>query len=341
LFMTAVAICSFAGSIVSGAIMQAFDGAIGLAGWQWLFLIEALPALGIGVYFLLRLTDNIQVATWLQPDEKALLAAQLSADDAHTPAGTFKTAFRDWRVWIACLIYFSCTSGIYGLGFWLPTIVADMGVKSTLEIGMLTAIPYAVAAVGMVLVGRSSDKHLERRWHFAVSAALGGLGLVLSVQFSNYPAAALAALTLATFGVMSASPLFWSFPTAFLKGAAAAAGIATLKVLRDDPPYEKLEALSARLEQGLHRAAKEADVPHAITRVGSMLTFFFHSAPPADWDAASQCDTAAYAKYFWGLLDRGTYMPCSQFESLFVSSAHSEADVDATALAAQEAFAEL
>jgi nitrate/nitrite transporter NarK len=114
------------------------------------------------------------------------------------------------------------------LGFWLPTIVADMGVESTLEIGMLTAIPYAVAAVGMVLVGRSSDKLRERRWHFAGSAALGGLGLVLSVQFSNYPAAALAALTLATFGVLSAAPLFWSFPTAFLRGAAAAAGIAII-----------------------------------------------------------------------------------------------------------------
>ena len=92
-------------------------------------------------------------------------------------------------------------------------------------LGVLTAIPYAVAAVGMVLVGRRSDKHLERRWHFAVSAALGGLGLVLSVQFSNYP---VAALTLATVGVLSASPLFWSFPTAFLKGAAAAAGIAII-----------------------------------------------------------------------------------------------------------------
>jgi MFS family permease len=228
LFMTAVAVCSVAGSLVSGAIMQAFDGASGLAGWQWLFLLEALPALAIGVYYLLRLTDNIQSATWLQPEEKAVLAAQLSAQESDAPAGTFKTAFQDWRVWVACLIYFSCTSGIYGLGFWLPTIVADMGVKSPLEIGMLTAIPYAVAAVGMVLVGRSSDRHRERRWHFAVSAAMGGLGLVLSVQFSNYPAAALTALTLATVGVMAASPLFWSFPTAFLKGAAAAAGIAII-----------------------------------------------------------------------------------------------------------------
>jgi MFS family permease len=228
LFMTGVAICSFAGSLISGAIMQVFDGVNGLAGWQWLFVIEAVPAIGIGVYFLLRLTDSIQAATWLQPEEKALLAAQLSAESAGAPTATFKNAFQDWRVWVACLMYFSCASGLYGLGFWLPTIFADMGVKSTLQIGMLTAVPYAVAGVGMVLVGRSSDRHLERRWHFAVSAAMGGLGLVLSVQFSNYPALALAALTLATLGVLSASPLFWNFPTAFLKGAAAAAGIAII-----------------------------------------------------------------------------------------------------------------
>ena len=122
---------------------------------------------------------------------------------------------------------------------------------------------------------------------------------------------------------------------------ATAAGIATLKVLRDESPYQKLEALSARLERGLHAAANEAKLPHAITRVGSMLTFFFSAAPPADWDAASQCDTAKYAKYFWGLLERGIYMPCSQFEALFVSAAHSEADIEATVAAAGEVFAAL
>src|SRR4051812_14923371 len=228
LFMTAIAICSVAGSLISGAIMQAFDGAMGLAAWQWLFLLEALPALAVGIYYLLRLTDNIQAAAWLQPEEKSVLTAQLCAEELDVHAETLKAAFADWRVWVACLIYFACASGIYGLGFWLPTIVADLGVKSPLEIGMLTAIPYAVAAVGMVLVGRSSDRHRERRWHFAVSAALGGLGLVLSVQFSNYPVSALAALTLATFGILSSAPLFWSFPTAFLKGAAAAAGIAII-----------------------------------------------------------------------------------------------------------------
>jgi glutamate-1-semialdehyde 2,1-aminomutase len=119
---------------------------------------------------------------------------------------------------------------------------------------------------------------------------------------------------------------------------ATAAGIATLKLLRENPPYEKLEALSARLERGLTAAAKEAGVPHAITRVGSMLTFFFNSRAPADWDSASQSDTARYARYFWGLLDRGIYMPCSQYEALFVSAAHTEADIDATVQAAKEVF---
>jgi glutamate-1-semialdehyde 2,1-aminomutase len=117
---------------------------------------------------------------------------------------------------------------------------------------------------------------------------------------------------------------------------ATACGIATLKEIRDNPPYERLEALSARLERGLSAAAKHVDVPHSITRVGSMLTLFFNPQRPTDWDSASKSDAARYAKYFWGLLDRGVYMPCSQYEALFVSSAHTEADIDATVAAAGE-----
>jgi glutamate-1-semialdehyde 2,1-aminomutase len=122
---------------------------------------------------------------------------------------------------------------------------------------------------------------------------------------------------------------------------ATAAGIATLKELREHPPYERLEALSARLERGLSAAAEKAGVPHAVARVGSMLTLFFNSRQPTDWDSASQSDTTRYARYFWGLLDRGVYMPCSQYEALFVSAAHSEADVDATVQAAADVLAGL
>jgi glutamate-1-semialdehyde 2,1-aminomutase len=119
---------------------------------------------------------------------------------------------------------------------------------------------------------------------------------------------------------------------------ATACGIATLKELRDNPPYERLEQLSARLETGLASAAKAANIPHTITRVGSMLTFFFNPQKPTDWDTASKSDTTRYAKYFWGLLDRGIYMPCSQYEALFVSAAHTEADIDATIHAATTVF---
>jgi len=120
---------------------------------------------------------------------------------------------------------------------------------------------------------------------------------------------------------------------------ATAAGIATLKQLRDDPPYENLEALSARLAAGLDEAATAAGVPHTLARVGSMMTLFFHSEPVTCWQLAAKCDTKAFGRYFWRLIERGVYMPCSQYEALFVSAAHSVADIVATVDAAREALA--
>lgn len=122
---------------------------------------------------------------------------------------------------------------------------------------------------------------------------------------------------------------------------ATAAGIATLEQLRDDPPYDRLEDLGRRLASGLQRAAEEAGVAHSISRVGSMMTLFFHDGPVTCWDDASQCDTQRFAKYFWALVDRGIYMPCSQYEALFISAAHSDDDIDRTIEAAGEALDEL
>jgi glutamate-1-semialdehyde 2,1-aminomutase len=119
---------------------------------------------------------------------------------------------------------------------------------------------------------------------------------------------------------------------------ATAAGIATLKILRDTNPYPRLEQLSARLAKGLDQAAAAAGVPHMVARIGSMMTLFFSSAPITDWPSASRCDTKQFAKYFWGLTGRGVYMPCSQFEALFVSAAHDESDIDATIAAARAAL---
>jgi D-galactonate transporter len=228
IFMTGIAICSVIGSLLSGWIMQTFDGLNGWAGWQWLLLLEGLPAVLVGVYILFRLTDRIEDASWLTEAEKTLIASDVARDAGSQPAGSLGTALRDGRVWFACLIYFCVITGLYGIGFWLPTIVSEMGVKSPLDIGMLTAIPYTGAAIGMVLVGRSADQRNERRWHVAIPAILGALGLVLSVLLSSNVLASIVALTVATFGVLTAVPLFWSIPTAYLRGAAAAAGIALI-----------------------------------------------------------------------------------------------------------------
>ncbi|MCH8923978.1 MAG: glutamate-1-semialdehyde 2,1-aminomutase [Planctomycetes bacterium] len=122
---------------------------------------------------------------------------------------------------------------------------------------------------------------------------------------------------------------------------ATAAGIATLRILRDEPPYQRLDELSARLADGLTQAATAAEIPHQVQRVGSMMTLFFNPQPVTDWDTASRSDTDRYGKYFWGMIDRGVYLPCSQYEALFVSAAHSEQDVEATIQAAREAMARL
>jgi glutamate-1-semialdehyde 2,1-aminomutase len=120
---------------------------------------------------------------------------------------------------------------------------------------------------------------------------------------------------------------------------ATASGIATLRALRDDSPYSRLEQLGDRLARGLDQAATEAGVPHTIARVGSMMTLFFNPEPVTSWDVAARCDTAAYARFFWGLIERGVYFPCSQYEALFISAAHTEADIDATIEAARQALA--
>lgn len=120
---------------------------------------------------------------------------------------------------------------------------------------------------------------------------------------------------------------------------AVAAGCATLQVLRDENPYPRLEQLGARLADGLTTAARSANVAHSLTRVGSMMTLFFNANPVVDWDSASRSDTRRYAKFFWGMMERGVYLPCSQYEALFVSTAHTDADIDSTVAAAKETFA--
>lgn len=182
----------------------------------------------VGVAVLYYLLDRIDDAKWLDADEKRMLKEKIALDEQSKGHGSLREAFGNPRVWVLCLIYFCLIMGLYGISFWLPSIIAALGVQGTLHVGLIYAIPYALATIGMVLVGRSADARKERRWHIAIPCLLGALGLILSVTFKLNAVLAIASLSLGTVGMMAAIPLFWSCPTAFLGGAAAAGGIALI-----------------------------------------------------------------------------------------------------------------
>ncbi len=230
-FMTAIALSGVIGGPLSGWVMQGFDGHNGWSGWQWMFLLEGIPSILVGLLVLAYLDDRIAHAKWLSADEKALLERNIASEDAHKEDPPIGAVLASPRVWLMSAIYFCFVMGLYGVSFWLPTIIKQTGVKSALDIGLLTAIPYGCAVVGMVLVAFSADRSGERRWHIAIPALLGALGLVLSVQWHDSTALAMVALTLATIGILTTLPLFWSLPTAFLAGTGAAAGIALINSL--------------------------------------------------------------------------------------------------------------
>ncbi|MCX8565710.1 MAG: D-galactonate transporter [Glomeribacter sp. 1016415] len=213
------------GAPISGWIMQNFNGVHNLAGWQWLFLLEGIPSIFIGCAAFFILTDRISHAKWLSTQEKDLLTQRIQEDSAHKLPFSFRAALTNGRVWFLTLIYFCLIMGFYTVGFWLPTIIQSTGIKDPLHIGLLTAIPYLAAMIALPLFGYSADKHRERRWHLVVACMMGGFGLITSVVWSHSPVITICGMTIAAMGVMSSLPLFWSLPTSFLGGIAAAAGI--------------------------------------------------------------------------------------------------------------------
>ena len=228
MFMTAVAVAGVIGSPLSGWILQTMGGVSGLAAWQWLFLLEGIPSVLIGIWVIFYLDDSIEKSKWLDAGEKAMLARNVAADNIGKVATSAAEGLKNPKIWLMALIYFSFVMGLYGVSFWLPSIIKAMGVKSPLDVGLLTAIPWIAGAVCMVLVGRRSDRTGERRWHIIVPAFLGCIGFILSVQLASNTVLAMASLTLATAGILATLPLFWSLPTALLGGTAAAAGIALI-----------------------------------------------------------------------------------------------------------------
>ena len=230
-FMSAIPLSGIFGNPLSGWIMQAFHGTSGFEGWQWMFIIEALPALAIGIATILYLDNGIAEAKWLTAHEKSLLAAEIAAQPRQqrdSGAHGLRTVFRDARMWWMSLIYFCFVTGQYGLTFWMPTLVKSTGVSGAFKIGLISAVPFLFAIVVMNAFGHSADKRRERRWHLIVPAMAGAVGFVVAASYVQNTVVAVTFLALAAGGVLTCAPLFWSLPTAFLSGTAAAAGIAII-----------------------------------------------------------------------------------------------------------------
>ena len=229
LFMSAIPVAGIFGNPLSGWIMDLLQGPSGLRGWQWMFIIEALPALVMGGVVLACLDNGIRQAKWLSEPEKQALEQEIAADQKGTESKhSIGAIFGDRRVWLMCLIYFCFVMGQYGLTFWMPTLIKATGVTGNLDIGLFSAIPFGCAIVAMNLIGRSADTRRERRWHLVVPALFGALGFVIAASFVHNTVVSVAALSLAAAGVLTCAPLFWSLPTSFLSGAAAAVGIAAI-----------------------------------------------------------------------------------------------------------------
>lgn len=225
--MLAGPIGGIVGGPVSAWIMTALSGAHGLDGWQWMFLLEGLPCVLLGVVAYRYLDDKPAEARWLSADEKALLAADLETRGTQQKHA-FKQVLRDPAIYGMALTYFCLICGIYAVSFWLPTLLKLAGVQDTMEIGLYSAIPYIAAAAFMLWFARSSDRMQERRWHTLVPALLAGLSLCVATAAPTQFALSLTAITLATGFMWASYTVFWAIPSQYLKGEAAAGGIALI-----------------------------------------------------------------------------------------------------------------
>ncbi len=231
LFLAAIPMSNIIGGPLSGWILKSFGGTAGLAGWQWLFILETVPSILLGIAILRFLDNRVDDARWLTDDEKRVIQEDVSREAAQSEQVNVMDAIRSPRVWMLGVAYFCIASSIYIASFWMPTLIRQLGVSDPLQIGWLTTIPYTVAIIAMVLTHISADRLRERRWHTAVPALVTAAGLALCATPDYGLPVAMLALTLAAAGASAAQASFWSLPPSFMTGAAAAAGIALVNSL--------------------------------------------------------------------------------------------------------------
>jgi ACS family tartrate transporter-like MFS transporter len=229
LFMTATALAGVIGGPVSGALLT-MHGLWGLSGWQWLFLLEGVPAVLLGIAVFFYLPDGPEKSAWLPPEEKEWLQKRLAKEEQEKTGQREQglvQAIRSGRVWVLCLIYFTLVVAMYGIALWMPLILKSITGFSNFIVGVVSVLPYLAAAAFMMITGISSDRTGERRLHMAGSLVLASIGFLLSV-YADSLIGKVTGLMIAAAGIWGALGPFWAFAGSFLSGTGAAGGFALI-----------------------------------------------------------------------------------------------------------------
>ncbi|QGZ29318.1 MFS transporter [Stutzerimonas stutzeri] len=228
LFMIGLPLSSVIGAPLSGWILDHFDQVQGLRGWQWLFLLEGIPSVLLGLLALRLLPEGPQRADWLDLGEQGRVLRDLTVDEAQSPASgeRFREGFFNLKVWMLGGIDFAILLSAYAMGFWMPTFIRNAGVLDASDIGLLTALPSVAAVFGMLALGASSDRYRERRWHIILPFWIGAAAMAASTAFTDSVLATVLLFSIAQAAIIGAVPVFFSLPATFLTGTAAATGFA-------------------------------------------------------------------------------------------------------------------
>lgn len=228
LFAIAVPLAGVVGGPLSGGILQAFHDQGGLRGWQWMFLIEGLPVVLLGLVVLKCLPDSFEQVAWLDAGQKRALREEMTGEERHKPISSLRGLFGNAQVWLLVTVYVAVMLAVNTLAFWMPSLIHGAGIGSDGQVGLLSAIPYLAGCLFMLGCGRSSDRRRERRWHLCAPLLMAAAGIALAGSAPGNALLVMTGLVVAGMGASAALPMFWQLPPAFLAGGAQAAGIAMI-----------------------------------------------------------------------------------------------------------------
>ena len=228
LFAIAVPMAGVIGGPLSGGILENFHDVGGLRGWQWMFVIEGVPVILLGLVVLKCLPDSFETVKWLAPQQKQQLREQLHKEEHRKTITSFSAILNNPQVWLLVAVYFAVMLAVNTLAFWMPTLIHGAGIGSDGKVGLLSAMPYLAGCFFMIGCGRSSDRHRERRWHLCVPLLMAAAGIAIAGLAPANPTLVLGGLIVAGMGASAALPMFWQLPPAFLSNNTQAAGIALI-----------------------------------------------------------------------------------------------------------------